>query len=342
MMLRPEQLEQHLQQPLLPLYWLAGDETLLVQEALDRLRETARGQGFSERECYFAEPGFDWNELLQSSNSLSLFAERKLIELRLRSAKPDENARRVLQQYAESAHPDTLLLISSPRLDAGTRKSKWFTRTIEAGALVQVWPVDAKRLPQWIAERLRRHGLSADRDAVQLLAERVEGNLLAAAQEVEKLQLLLDGRQSHVDARLVAGSVGHSARYNVFSLIDQALAGQAARAMKSLHGLRAEGSEILMILAMVSRELRALADMAGRVERGQPAGAVMQQSGVWKNRQASVGSALKRLSADQAQRLLQQAARVDHAVKGMEDTSPWMEMDRLIMEMSGVRPFTSR
>lgn len=343
MMLRGDQLEQHLQQNrLLPLYWLAGDEPLLLQEALDRLRAAAREQGFQERECHFAEAGFDWNELLLSSNSLSLFAKRKIIELRLRSSRPEEKARRVLQELAEADNPDTILLITSPRVDAATRKSNWFSKTTSAGALLQVWPVDAGRLPQWIAGRMRQQGLSADRDAVQLLADRVEGNLLAAAQEIEKLQLLLKGEQRHVDARLVAGSVGHSARYNVFSMLDQALAGHTARAMKSLHGLRSEGTETLLILAIVAKELRNLAGMAARVEQGQPAAAIMQQSGVWKNRQSVVGNALRRLDADGAQRLLRQATRVDHAVKGLSGLSPWIELERLIMTMSGAMPLTDQ
>ncbi len=335
-MLRPEQLEQHLrQQPLRPIYWLAGDETLIVEESLDRLRAAARTQGFEERECHFVEAGFDWHELLHASHSLSLFAERKLIELRLRNAKPDETGRQVLGEYADNANPDTLLLITSPRLDATTRKSKWFNRIMAAGALVQIWPVDASRLPQWIADRFRQHGLHADREAVQLLAERVEGNLLAAAQEIEKLQLLLGGDVRQVDARLVAGTVGHSARYNVFSMLDHALAGRAGKAVQSLHGLRSEGTEPLLILAVISKELRLLTAMASRMEQGEPAAAAMQQSGVWKTRQKAVAQALQRLGADQPQRLLQQATRVDHAVKGLLETSPWLELDHLVLAIAG-------
>src|SRR5690606_33266486 len=190
MRINSDRLGSQLQKPLQAFYWIAGDETLLVMEALDLLRGHCRQQGFSEWELLVADRSFNWQTLLQTANSMSLFADRRIIELRLNSAKIDEGARTILQKYLASPNPDNVLILVTPRLEAASLNTKWFKALEAAGVVVQVWPIEVNALPSWIESRLARHGISADADAVALLSERVEGNLLAADQEIEKLRIL--------------------------------------------------------------------------------------------------------------------------------------------------------
>ncbi len=343
MQLRAEQLATHLQKSLLPMYWVSGDEPLLVQESTDLIRTHCRKLDFTEREQFFVESNFDWHNLQQSDSNLSLFAAKKIIELRLRSAKLDENAKSALKNYLTSPNPDNVLLIVSPKIEKATTATKWFQALEKQGAHIQIWPVDTKSLPHWIGDRLLQHGIEADREAVSLLADRVEGNLLAADQEIEKLALLLkgpgfvEGTSITLDSRAVAQMVANSSRYNVFTLVDATLAGDSARAIKVMQGLAADGSEPLMILAMISKEIRNLTQMAVRVEKGQSITAVMESERVWSNRKAVVKAALERLNAATLHRLLQQAMRVDHAVKGLLQTDPWRELSNLVLLMSGTQ-----
>jgi DNA polymerase III subunit delta len=338
--LRADQLSSHLARSLLPMYWISGDEPLLVQESTDLIRNHCRALGFTEREQFFVEGSFDWQTLQQSGNNLSLFASRKIIELRLRSAKLDESAKSALHLYLASPNPDNVLLIVSPKIESATLKTKWFQALEAKGAFLQIWPVDANALPQWISSRLQKHRIYADREAVKLLADKVEGNLLAADQEIEKLALWLHKNvdqpaQVTLDANAVTRLVADNSRYNVFAMVDATLAGESLRAMKMLNGLAADGSEPLMILAMLCKELRSLTMLATKVESGQSIEAALQSEHVWSNRKACVRSALERLSTRSLQGLLVQASRVDHSVKGLLNSDPWRELSDLILMTSG-------
>jgi len=345
--LRAEQLSAHLAKALLPMYWIAGDEPLLVQESTDLIRTHCRTLGFSEREQFFVESSFDWQHLQQSGNSLSLFATKKIIELRLRSAKLDDNAKNALRIYLSSPNPDNILLIVSPKIESAAAKTKWFQNLEEHGAVIHIWPVDAAALPQWILSRLQRLGIKADRDAIAVLADRVEGNLLAADQEIEKLALLLrsktdQGATVTLDAKAVSQLVANSSRYNVFALVDATLAGQSLRAIRMLQGLAAEGSEPLMILAMLCKELRSLTMLAAKVEAGQSIASVLQTEHVWSNRKPCVTAALGRLSTTSLQNLLTQAGRVDHSVKGLLSSDPWRELSDLVLLTAGTETAVTR
>lgn len=331
----PEQLESRLQTDLPPAIWIAGDEPLLLQENCDLVRQSAREQGFTEREVINAGSDFVWHNLLQSANSLSLFAERKLIDLRLPSVKLDNKAKEVLQQFVDMGAADTLLLISSPRVEKATQNTKWFKGIEGPSLFVPVWPVKADALPAWIMQRLQRHNLSADRDAVQLLAERVEGNLLAAAQEVEKLAIVSDGK--HLDLDTVMQSVADSSRFDAFGLIDACLQGNAARGLKILSHLQAEGSEALMILNLLCAEVRKLARMAQQVEQGQNINGVMQSNRIWNNRKNMISSTLQRHNSQHFNAFLRRALIVDKAVKGEAPNNPWDELSSLVMRLSGTR-----
>lgn len=333
MQIKPEQLHDALRRQAFAIVWVSGDEPLLVQEACDEVRRHAREAGFLEREVLDAAPGFDWSALLQSASSLSLFGERKLIDLRLASARPDAEARAALAEYAMLPAGDTRLLITSPRLDKATTGAAWFKTLAAQACLVQIWPLPAQQLPQWIGRRLRRHGLEADPDALRLLADRVEGNLLAAAQEVEKLALL--AREDRVDLATVQAAVADSSRFNVFTLIDATLAGDAARALRILRRLQSEDAEPLLLLGALCRELRQLIQMRRRIEQGVPTSGAMQRSGVWSSRLQVVGVALGRHQARTLERLLADALVVDQAVKGQRPHDPWDELAGLLLRLAG-------
>lgn len=248
MKLAPAQLAKHLQGPLAPVYAVSGDDPLLCQEACDAIRAACRAREFSERQVFHVDAGFDWNLLREAGASLSLFAERRLLELRMPAGKPSEPGVAALLDYLARPPEDTVLLLSLPRLDGKTQKARWAKALIdgEACQFMQVWPVDAAQLPQWLRQRLAQAGLAATPEAIDLLVARTEGNLLAAVQEIEKLRLLVEGNQ--LDAATVQASVADSARFDLFGLLDAALAGEAAHALRMLEGLRGEGVEAPVVL----------------------------------------------------------------------------------------------
>ncbi len=335
MRLRSDQLAAHLAKPLLPIYLVSGDEPLQLNEATDVLRAAARAQGYSEREVLQVEAGFDWGALAAAGSNLSLFAERRLIELRMPSGKPGDAGSKALCAYAAAATPDNLLLISCGKLDKQQQKSKWFTALESAGAVIQIWPVEPSALPGWIRQRLQGRGLQPTAEAAQLLAERVEGNLLAAAQEVEKLALLYGS--GGLDAEQVRSAVADSARYDVFELADTALAGDGARCARVLEGLRGEGDDPVLILWALVREVRALAQVAAGQAAGTPLETLFQQHKVWDKRKPLYQAALKRHNLRRWRALLRRAARLDRICKGAEPGNPWDELLQFSLLMAGVR-----
>ncbi|MDX1300485.1 MAG: DNA polymerase III subunit delta [Pseudomonas sp.] len=338
MKLNPAQLGKHLQGALAPVYVISGDEPLLCQEAADAIRAATREQGFSERQVFNADNNFDWGNLLQAGASLSLFAEKRLLELRLGNGKPSDKGAALLEYLARPAE-DTVLLISLPKLDGNAQKSKWGKALIEGAhtQFVQIWPVDAHQLPQWIRQRLAQSGLSASAEAVDMIAIRVEGNLLAAAQEIEKLKLLAEGTQIDVDT--VQAAVADSARFDVFGLIDAALNGEAAHALRILEGLRGEGVEPPVILWALAREVRLLATIAQQYAQGMPLDKAFSSARppVWDKRRPLVSKALQRLSAARWAALLQDAQQIDAQIKGQAQGDPWTGLSLLTLNLCGQR-----
>ena len=338
MKLNPAQLGKHLQGALAPVYVISGDEPLLCQEAADAIRAATREQGFSERLVFNADNNFDWGNLLQAGASLSLFAEKRLLELRLGNGKPSDKGAALLEYLARPAE-DTVLLISLPKLDGNAQKSKWGKALIEGAhtQFVQIWPVDAHQLPQWIRQRLAQSGLSASAEAVDMIAIRVEGNLLAAAQEIEKLKLLAEGTQIDVDT--VQAAVADSARFDVFGLIDAALNGEAAHALRMLEGLRGEGVEPPVILWALAREIRLLATIAQQYAQGMPLDKAFSAARppVWDKRRPLVSKALQRLSATRWAALLQDAQQIDAQIKGQAQGDPWTGLSLLTLNLCGQR-----
>ena len=331
MQIKAEQLPAKLKQNSLPLIWICGDEPLLVQEACDAVRQHARAQGFTEREVIDAGANFNWNTLLASGNSLSLFAERKLIDLRL-SGKLDDAAREALGEFLQNPNPDNLLLLTTAKIEKQAMSTKWFSALESRALFCAVWPVTERDLPQWIRQRLQQHGLTADADAVDVLVERVEGNLLAANQEIEKLRLLVNG--THLDAQTVLEAVVDNSRFTVFALTEACLAGNSGRALNVLNHLQAEGEECLFLLNMLCREIRTLAGVKADIEHGSNPHSAMQARGVWQNRQQLVTSALARHSSGSLQKLLDRARIVDQSVKGLRDNRPWDELANVTLGLS--------
>lgn len=333
MPLKPGQLEAALAKRLLPVYLLHGEEELLVQESADRVRAAARAQGCSERYLMRAdEGGFSWQHLLQQANSLSLFAERRLLELRLPDGKPGAEGSKVLCQYLEQPPQEDVLLIISGKLDRTAVNSKWFKAIERAGASVQHSAVKAEAMPAWLEQRARAVGLSMDRDALMLLAARVEGNLLAAAQEIEKLRLL--STQDHISADTITSGVLDNARYTLFGLIDTALAGQTAEALRMLHGLRGEGTEAAVILWALGRELTALEPMCADCAAGQRPAQVMQRHRVWSSRLSCTGAALGRHTPDSIHALYRLTLRADAAAKGYGPGDPWLLLEQALLALA--------
>lgn len=326
------QLPSALKKTLLPCYLVTGDEPLLVLEALDAIRAQATARGFTTRELHVVMPGFDWETLAGAAGNLSLFAEQRIFEVRLPGGKADRKGSAALETLVSQAGPDLLLLVSAAKLERGAQNAAWVKALESAGAIVQVWPVGLRELPAWVAERLRRLELRPDRDAVRLIADRVEGNLLAADQEIQKLRLLLG--PGAVSAADVEAAVGSSSRYDVFKLIDSAVGGDAPRAVRILRGLRAEGLDAVPVVFMLARELRLLTRLAENVRAGQALGKALGEAGVWRNRQGLVRACVGRHSADDFYRLLKLAFGADAAAKGQSPQDPWQLATEIVLGLA--------
>ena len=332
MRLYPEKLADHLQQKLLPVYLVSGDEPLLLQECCDQIRQKARAENCNEREIIEGgASNFNWQDILHSASNMSLFADRKLIELRLPSGKPGAEGSKALCEYLDIASGDDVLLIVSGKIDKQSTNSKWYKALDKAGVTVQVWPVDAKDLPRWLQQRVRNAGMSIDDDALRLLCERMEGNLLAAVQEVEKLKLLAAG--SKITMQTVTEAVSDNARYNLFDMADNALKGNASVSLRMLYGLRAEGTEPPVVLWALVREIRTLYEAQLDCDSGQSTQQALSSRRVWQNRMPLMQAALARHNTHSLSLLLEQAARADGSIKGFADGKPWDNLSRLVMTL---------
>ncbi|HEX7062384.1 MAG TPA: DNA polymerase III subunit delta [Woeseiaceae bacterium] len=324
-----------LKNTLLPCYLVTGDEPLLVQEAQDAVRAAARERGFGAREVHVAEGGFDWQALAAAAGSLSLFAERRLLELRLPTGKPGRDGSAAIVDLVARLDDDLLLLVAAPKLERGGQGARWVEAIAERGAIVTVYPVERAALPGWIAARMRRHGLAPDNDALALLAERVEGNLLAADQEIEKLRLLLgEGRVTAAD---VVRAVADSSRYDVFELTDAVLTGDAGRALRILAGLKAEGVEPPLVIWAMARELRLLAKLAHARECGGDERAVLRRERMWPAREQALRNCLRRHRAADLHRQLQLARSTDAAMRGRLGVDPWQLATDLVYGLAANR-----
>jgi DNA polymerase-3 subunit delta len=319
MLLRPDALDAHLGKPLAGLYVISSDEHLLALEAADKIRKAARAQGYSEREVLVAERSFKWSALLAANQSQSLFGDRKLIELRLPSGKPGKDGGQALQDYARDLSPDNVTLITLPKLDWAAQKSAWAGALQQHGVYLEIPLVDLAQLPAWIGQRLAAQNQSADRQALGFIAERVEGNLLAAHQEIQKLALLFPPGKLSLDQ--VQESVLNVARYDVFKLNEAILAGDAARLARMLEGLKGEGEALPLILWTVCEELRTLIKLKAGMAQGRPLAALLKEHRVWGARERLMDGALRRLNPSALRAALREAAQIDKMIKGLRAPS---------------------
>lgn len=329
-----EQLAQHLERGLRPLYVVYGDEPLLALEAADRIRTQARAEGYVEREVITIEAAGDWARLSLSSSSLSLFGARRLLDLRIPSGKPGTEGAQVLKRYAADLPPDTLTLITLPKLERAVLGSGWFEALEAAGAAVAANPVTLARLPQWLAGRLAQQGQQAQPDTLQFIADMVEGNLLAARQEVQKLALLFP--PGPLSAEAVRAAVSDVARYDVFKIGEPLLAGDPARFVRVLGGLQAEGAAAPLVLWAITEEIHALWRVGAALDARRPLQQALREARVWGARAELLPQALRRIRRDRLEQALLQAAQVDRVIKGLAPGRVWDELQQLGLRIAGL------
>lgn len=338
-----DRLTEHLQRagtPLAPLYIVASDEPLLATEASDTLRGAARAAGYTERTCLLMDARSDWSAISAAMSSRSLFGERQLLEIKLPTGKPGKNGGdaliRLAEQIGKQPTPDSLVIIALPRLDKATRESRWARALAQTGIMVDLNIVERTRLPEWIAARLARQNQRMAKATLQWLADKVEGNLLAAHQEIQKLGLLYPAGE--LAAADVERAVLNVARYDVFDLRDAMLAGDAARVVRVLTGLRAEGEALPLVLWAVGEEIRILASLSQARAQAQNVLELMRRRRIFGNHERLVQQALARVPADTWQTALQHAHEVDRLIKGLAVPGrlldPWEEMIRLALRIA--------
>ena len=321
MQLRPQELEAHLARALAPLYVVHGDEPLAAIEAADAIRAAARRQGCEERDVFIVEQHFRWDTFVAADANLGLFASRKLIDVRIPSGKPGVEGAAALERHARHLSPDNVTLISLPRVDRATQSSAWFEALAECGVTIAVAAIDRNALPRWIAERLSRNGQQASADTLAFLAERCEGNLLAARQEIEKLALLLPAGMLAHDA--VERAVANVARYDVHELSEAWLCGDAPRALRIVDGLRNEGEPITLVAWQLGEDLHALSAVHEAIRHGQSLWNAVRNARVWGKRQAALERAARRIEEARVLPLLASLARLDALAKGLGQGDPW-------------------
>ncbi|MFZ4535324.1 DNA polymerase III subunit delta [Propionivibrio sp.] len=328
MQLKGEQLAAHLERELKPVYVVYGDEPLLVIEAADSIRAAARRRGFDEREVLTAISGFKWVELHHAAGNMSLFGGRTLIDLRIPTGKPGREGGAAIKDYCDHPSPDALLLVTLPGLDWTEEKAVWLKALNEAGVAIKLIPPNLAELPAWIAGRLRRQQQSTDSDGLRFIAERVEGNLLAAHQEILKLGLLYPAGE--ITLQQVQGAVLNVARYDLDGLREALLAGDVARLTRTLDGLQQEGEAPPLVLWAMTEEVRALAQVKSGLKERQSLDVLLKEARVWGARQVLFKRALQRMDAAKANSALAHAARIDRMIKGAAGAGDvWDEFLRL-------------
>lgn len=315
-----------------PVYLIAGEEHLLVIEAADALRARARELGYSEREVHDVDTAFDWNDLARSGASMSLFAARRLIELRLPTGKPGTEGAEAIREWCERPPSDCVLLITCMQWSK-KQEGKWTQAIERAGVFLPLWPLKRDELPGWVQARAASRSVQLTRDAVDALVRRTEGNLLACAQEIDKLALLVGGRQ--VDTRELEDLVADSARFDVFGMVEAAFSGDGARARRMLASLRSEGESPAMLMAWLLSNLQAAARLA-QLPRAQQAGG-FRNEGIWGARDAAFRKALMRGDARFWESRLAEAARVDRLAKGRGVDDPFVALERLLLRVADAR-----
>ena len=335
MRLRPEQLKTHLERSgKMPVYFVSGDEPLQKLESIDLIRNHYQKQGYDERIIFEVNKSFDWNQINEASSNLSLFSNNKIIELRMVAPKPGRQGGIFLQQYVENENNDTVLIISSDKIDKGTQNNKWVKAIDKAGLMIQVWPIGPAQLPGWIQARMQNRQKKITHDAARLIAERVEGNLLAAQQEIEKLLLLIE--KDRIDIEDIMGAVADSSRYNVFDMLESAFVGNIDRTLLMLNGLKNEGTEPLLLFGALMWEYRRLCSIAYEYETGTRLENIFREYRIWDQKKRPITSVLKRHTSKSLDRLLNYCAVIDKTLKSGQRDRAWDQFSTLLLAIAGI------
>lgn len=335
MKLYPDKLAGQLKQGLAPVYLVSGDEPLQLMECCDAIRASTRVAGCSEREVMHVETGFDWRTLGNQASTLSLFAEKRLLELRIPSGKPGKEGSQAIQEFCKQPPDDDILLIITGKLEREAQNSAWYKAIDKIGVVVQIWPVEPAQLPGWIQRRMQQAGLRPGHQVAEMLAARIEGNLLAASQEIEKLRLLYG--EGEITVEQVQEAVADSSRYDIFGWVDAALGGDAARVARMLDGLRGEGEEPILMLWALSKEIRALIKVHEDNRSGVAMDTALARQRVWDKRKGLFQSALQRHPPARLEQMLRMASRIDQLVKGQRRGNVWDELLELALWLAGRR-----
>jgi DNA polymerase-3 subunit delta len=331
MQLKADQLADSLKRGLAPIYLVGGDEPLLLLECCDQIREAARAQGFIERELLQVDASFDWSALHQAA-APSLFATRKIIDLRLRTGKPGQEGGKVLTKWAQAPDPDMLLLVSCEQWDKGSRTSKWAADLTRAGQRIDIWPVSAQDLPRWLEQRMQKHGMQPEPEVLRILADRLEGNLLAARQEIDRLALIRGAGRVTVDD--VMKVVADSSRFDAFALAEHMLTGNLRDGLRVAAGLRRMDTPLPMLLGALLRELKVVETYRLAVRGGEQESMVFRRLNVWQNRQNTVRTAGRRLDTLKLFGAFKMLSLIDRQSKGRAAGDPWQSIDTLLLQLS--------
>lgn len=329
------QLASHLQSKLAPVYFISGDETLLVQEARDAILASARKQGFSELEYHHVNKGFDWNSLYGATHSLSLFGEKTVVELRMQSAKPGTAGAKALVNYVNNPVSDKILLIVTPKLEAATSKTKWYKSIDDVGITLPIWPIEAQALGKWTLDRMRAAEINTDPQGVKVILEATEGNLLATAQEIEKLRLLYGASTLTTDQ--ITTAIADNARFDVYQLVDTIHKGDGKHIIRVLNRLRQEGTEPMLINWAVAREIRMMINVMMALKSGTQSGLALRQNGVWDKRQPLVKHAISKHNISRLQKMLLATNNIDMAIKGLRKSNVWDDLTALALRLGAAR-----
>lgn len=331
MQTRVDQLAGSLKRGLAPVYLVGGDEPLLLLECCDQIRIAAKAQGFIERELLQVERGFDWSALRQAATP-SLFATRKIIDLRLRTGKPGRDGAKVLSEWAEAPDPDMLLMVSCEQWDKSSRSSKWAGKLEKAGQRIDIWPIKAQELPRWLEQRMQQHGMQPEPEVLRLLADRLEGNLLAARQEIDRLALIKGAGTITVDD--VMKVVADSSRFDAFALAEHMLTGNLRDGLRVVAGLKRMDTPLPMLLGALLRELKVVEAYRLAMRGGEQESMVFRRLNVWQNRQHTVRTAARRLGTLKLFKAFKMLSLIDRQSKGRAAGDPWQSVDSLIYQLS--------
>ncbi|MDD2801263.1 MAG: DNA polymerase III subunit delta [Methylococcales bacterium] len=335
----PKQINALLQKGLLPVYLITGDEPLQQGEVADVIRKAARKAGFINREVLSVDTHFDWNSLAVSADSMSIFADKQIIELRFPNASPGVEGSKSLISYCDRPDSDTLLLITMGKLGKDALKARWFQALDKVGCVIQIWPQEGQDLISWLQQRLQQRGLVADIQGVKILASRTEGNMLAAAQEIEKLYVLYGAEK--LSSQQIENVVADSSRYDVYKLVDAVLSGNVKRIFKVISGLQAEGVAAPIVLWALTKEARSLIKVQQAIAQGQNRALVYKNNQIWDKRQALVESVLNKLRVNDFNKILLWSTKADQQIKGQQSGNAWETILAICLLFAAVKPMAN-